>query len=54
MLAGFGISTPEHVKSFSDFSSGVIVGSKIVDSLVANDWATIEELVKASKVATVK
>lgn len=54
VLAGFGISTPEHVKSFSDFSSGVIVGSKIVDSLVANDWATIEELVKASKVAAVK
>ncbi|SOB89495.1 tryptophan synthase alpha chain [Ureibacillus xyleni] len=54
VLAGFGISTPEHVKSFSDFCSGVIVGSKIVDSLVADDWATIEELVKASKVTAVK
>lgn len=49
ILAGFGISTPEHVRSFGSFSDGVIVGSKIVDSLVNDDWTTIEELVKASK-----
>jgi tryptophan synthase alpha chain len=54
VLAGFGISTPDHVKSFGAFCSGVIVGSKIVDSLVNEDWTTIEELVKASKVAAVK
>lgn len=54
VLAGFGISTPEHVKSFGAFCSGVIVGSKIVDSLANDDWATIEDLVKASKVAAVK
>lgn len=51
VLAGFGISTPEHVKQFGTFSSGVIVGSKIVESLMKDDWATIESLVKASKLA---
>ena len=54
VLAGFGISTPNHVKDFGSFCSGVIVGSKIVDSLVNDDWATIEALVGASKVAAVK
>lgn len=54
VLAGFGISTPEHVQKFGSFCSGVIVGSKIVDSLVNNNWATIEQLVHASKVATLK
>lgn len=54
VLAGFGISTPSHVQSFGSFCDGVIVGSKIVDSLHRNDWETIERLVKASKVATIK
>ncbi|MDN4492040.1 tryptophan synthase subunit alpha [Ureibacillus aquaedulcis] len=54
VLAGFGISTPHHVTDFSSFCSGVVVGSKIVDSLVNEDWAAIEELVSASKVAAVK
>lgn len=54
ILAGFGISTPEHVKNFAPVCDGVIVGSKIVDSLAKDDWATIEELVKASKLAAVK
>ena len=49
VLAGFGISTPEHVQQFNTFSDGVIVGSKIVNSLHTGDWATIEELVAASK-----
>lgn len=49
VLAGFGISTPEHVKKFASFSDGVIVGSKIVDALTNNDWTTIEALVEASK-----
>ena len=52
ILAGFGISTPEQVKSFGSFCSGVIVGSKIVDCLVNEDWETIETLVKASKLTT--
>ncbi len=50
VLAGFGISTPEQVKQFGTFTSGVIVGSKIVDSLAKDDWDTIVSLVKASKV----
>lgn len=49
VLAGFGISTPEHVKQFATLSDGVIVGSKIVDRLQAGDWETIEELISASK-----
>ncbi|MEJ9280470.1 MULTISPECIES: tryptophan synthase subunit alpha [Ureibacillus] len=50
VLAGFGISTPEQVIQFGTFTSGVIVGSKIVDSLTKDDWDTIESLVKASKI----
>lgn len=49
VLAGFGISTPEHVKSFGDIADGVIVGSKIVTALLEDDWATIEQLVQATK-----
>lgn len=49
VLAGFGISTPEHVKSFGEIADGVIVGSKIVTALVEQDWATIEKLVQATK-----
>ncbi|KGR80230.1 tryptophan synthase subunit alpha [Ureibacillus manganicus] len=54
VLAGFGISTPDHVRNFGAICDGVIVGSKIVDSLANDDWATIEDLVKVSKVAPVK
>ncbi|MBD8032681.1 tryptophan synthase subunit alpha [Solibacillus merdavium] len=53
VLAGFGISTIEHVKSFGDIADGVIVGSKIVTALVEQDWATIEALVQATKKATI-
>lgn len=49
VLAGFGISTPEQVKGFSEFADGVIVGSKIVTALVEQDWATIDALVQATK-----
>lgn len=49
VLAGFGISTPEHIKAFSTFADGVIVGSQIVASLEQQDWATIESLVHATK-----
>ena len=53
VLAGFGISTTEHVKSFGDIADGVIVGSKIVTALVEQDWATIETLVQATKKSAV-
>lgn len=49
VLAGFGISTPEHVQHFGTFSDGVIVGSKIVDAIVQDDWSAIEQLINASK-----
>ena len=49
VLAGFGISTPEHVKQFASLSDGVIVGSKIVDRLQADDWDTVAALIIASK-----
>lgn len=49
VLAGFGISTPQHVKDFSNIADGVIVGSKIVTALLEDDWATIEKLVQATK-----
>lgn len=49
VLAGFGISTPEHVKSFGEIADGVIVGSKIVTAILEDDWSTVEHLVKATK-----
>lgn len=49
VLAGFGISQPEHIAHFRTFSDGVIVGSKIVDALAKDDWATIEALITAAK-----
>ena len=54
VLAGFGISTAEHVTTFGNFSDGVIVGSKIVEALQNDDWATIEALVKATQLSTTK
>lgn len=54
VLAGFGISKPEHIAHFSTFSDGVIVGSKIVDALKTQDWATIEALISATKQLEVK
>ncbi|WP_332651393.1 tryptophan synthase subunit alpha [Lysinibacillus sp. 54212] len=54
VLAGFGISTPEHVTDFATFSDGVIVGSKVVDALANSDWGSIEKLIQASKQMEVK
>jgi tryptophan synthase alpha chain len=33
VLAGFGISTNEHIKNFQQVCDGVVIGSKIVSSL---------------------
>ncbi|HAB34861.1 MAG TPA: tryptophan synthase subunit alpha, partial [Exiguobacterium sp.] len=52
VLAGFGISTPEHVKQLSRPVAGVIVGSKIVDLLRQNDRETIQQLMAARLAAT--
>lgn len=37
VMIGFGISTPEHVKTMSTISDGVIVGSSLVDR-IARSW----------------
>lgn len=49
VLAGFGISTPEQVKSVGDMADGVIVGSAIVEAFHQNELEKIRELVGASK-----
>lgn len=49
VLAGFGISTPEHVKKMGELGDGVIVGSAIVTALHDGDMATVEALIAASK-----
>lgn len=49
VLAGFGISTPEHVKNATQYCDGVIVGSKIVDSFENNKKEDIIGLIQASK-----
>ncbi|NMD69963.1 tryptophan synthase subunit alpha [Bacillus sp. DNRA2] len=54
VLAGFGISSPEHVKEVSQYCDGVIVGSKIVDLFAKNDHQGIETLIQSSKTVTTK
>lgn len=49
VLAGFGISNPEQVKSFGVFAHGVIVGSAIVDAFHQNELERITALVQAAK-----
>lgn len=49
VLAGFGISTPEHVHDMSNKCDGVIVGSKIIQLLQNKDFVAIEQLVKAQE-----
>lgn len=49
VLAGFGISTPEQVKSMGALADGVIVGSAIVDAFHQNELEKITTLVLAAK-----
>ncbi|MBA9025015.1 MULTISPECIES: tryptophan synthase subunit alpha [Bacillaceae] len=49
VLAGFGISTAEHVERASLYCDGVIVGSKIIQSLQTENYQEIDELILASK-----
>lgn len=49
VLAGFGVSTPDHVKELSGYGDGVVVGSKIVESFHEEKREKIVELIEASK-----
>lgn len=49
VLAGFGISTPEHVRNMGAMTDGVIVGSAIVTALHEGKYSVIEDLVKAAQ-----
>lgn len=49
VLAGFGVSTPEHVRFFSEHCDGVIVGSRIVDLLHQGKHDEIEKLIQSAK-----
>lgn len=49
VLAGFGVSTPDHVRQLSEYGDGVVVGSQIVNCFHDNDRETIKELIQASK-----
>ncbi len=53
MQIGFGISSPEDVKTFSPYCDGVIVGSAVIKSLTKNknDFSDAVELVKELKSA---
>ncbi|EXJ23948.1 Tryptophan synthase alpha chain [Alkalibacterium sp. AK22] len=49
VLAGFGVSTPDHVRQLSEYGDGVVVGSQIVNCFHDNDRETIQKLIQASK-----
>lgn len=49
VLAGFGISTPEQVRSIGTAVDGVIVGSAIVQALHEDAYETVKSLVDAAK-----
>lgn len=49
VLAGFGVSTPAHVKELSQYCDGVVVGSKIVDALHQGNRQQVEELIRSRK-----
>ncbi|MET3684334.1 tryptophan synthase alpha chain [Alkalibacillus flavidus] len=47
VLAGFGISTPDHVRDMTQIADGVVVGSQIIKSIQANDFNHIQSLIDA-------
>ncbi|PKR77531.1 tryptophan synthase subunit alpha [Halalkalibacillus sediminis] len=49
VLAGFGISTTDHVRDMSSIGDGVVVGSKIIDLLQKNERDEIQSLIDARK-----
>lgn len=51
VMAGFGVSTPEHVKQLGEVVDGVIVGSFVVDALANGREEEILPLISAAKAA---
>lgn len=51
VLAGFGISTKEHVQQMNQYVDGVIVGSAIVQAFHDNDETIIDELFSANQLS---
>ncbi|MBD7939620.1 MULTISPECIES: tryptophan synthase subunit alpha [Cytobacillus] len=49
VLAGFGISTPEHVEEILKYCDGVIVGTKIIELMEAGNYEHIRALIDATK-----
>lgn len=47
VVAGFGVSSSEHVKEISKYCDGVVVGSKIVDLFNKNELGEIKRLIEA-------
>lgn len=47
VLAGFGISTTDHVKEVSQYCDGVIVGSKIIELFKKKNLESIKQLIIA-------
>ncbi|WP_113929224.1 tryptophan synthase subunit alpha [Bacillus sp. P14.5] len=48
VLAGFGISTPDHVRDFLEITDGVVVGSRIIQLLQENKIMEVKELIGAA------
>ncbi len=51
MLIGFGISSPDDVKTFAPYCSGVIVGSAVIKSLMNEDKNSTLKLISNLKEA---
>ncbi|PLT34346.1 tryptophan synthase subunit alpha [Bacillus sp. V5-8f] len=49
VLAGFGISTSQHVQEAGKYCDGTVVGSKIVQLLSAGEYDEITNLIQAAK-----
>ena len=48
-MAGFGISTKEHVEEMITICDGVVVGSKVIELLENEKREEICELIQATK-----
>ncbi|GER67163.1 tryptophan synthase alpha chain [Weizmannia acidilactici] len=49
VLAGFGVSKPEHVRHLTNYCAGVVAGSKIIELFRQDDTEAIRELIASAK-----